>query len=58
MGMMGEWMEVGAQLGIGVKLATNFPSNACWNSQDARQRLGDGECTRFIVPILGLTYII
>jgi hypothetical protein len=28
MGMMGEWMEVETQLGIGVKLAIDSPSNA------------------------------
>jgi hypothetical protein len=29
MGMMGEWMEVGTYMGIGAKLTTSFPSNAC-----------------------------
>jgi hypothetical protein len=29
MGMMGEWMEVETQLGIGVKLVIDSPSNAC-----------------------------
>jgi hypothetical protein len=29
MGMMGEWMEVETQLGIGLKLAIDSPSNAC-----------------------------
>jgi len=35
MGMIGEWMELEAQLGIGVKLTTNFPSSACWEGWDA-----------------------
>jgi hypothetical protein len=29
MGMMGEWMEIKAQLGIGVKLIISFPLGVC-----------------------------
>jgi hypothetical protein len=56
--MMGEWMEVETQLGIGVKLAIDSPSNAYWEGWDAQQCLGDGKCTRFVIRILGLTYLI
>jgi hypothetical protein len=54
---MGEWMEVETQLGIGVKLVIDSPSNACWEGWDA-QRLGDGKCIRFVIRIFGLTYLI
>jgi hypothetical protein len=42
MGMMGGWMEAGAHLGVGVKLTTGFPSNACWGDWDVQWRFGDG----------------
>jgi hypothetical protein len=58
MGMMGKWMEAEAQLGIRVKLTIDSPSNACWEGQDAKQCLRDGECTIFVIPIPGLTYLI
>lgn len=52
--MIGGWMEAKAQLAIGVKLDTDFPSNACWEGWDAQQLLGDGKYTRFVIPIPGL----
>jgi hypothetical protein len=31
MGMLGEWMEVGTHLGIGVKLIVGSPLGAYWD---------------------------
>ncbi len=56
MGMIGEWMEVEAQLGIGVKLITNFPSSACWEGWDAWWCFGDKKPTWFTMFVLALTY--
>jgi hypothetical protein len=35
MGMMGRWMKAITYFGIGVKLITIFPSEACWEGCDA-----------------------
>ncbi len=57
-GMMGKWMEVGAQLGIGVKLTINFPSNVCYESWDAWLHFGDGKPTGSAMLMLSPTYLI
>ncbi len=49
--MMGGWIEVETQLGIGIKLIIGFPL-------DARQHFGNGEPIGSTMPILDLTYII
>ncbi len=56
--MMGGWMEVGAQLGIGAKLTAGSPSGACYEGWDAQQSYGDGEPRGFAMPIPGLTYLV
>jgi len=49
--MMGRWIEVETQLGIGIKLIIGFPL-------DARQHFGNGEPIGSTMPILDLTYLI
>jgi hypothetical protein len=55
---MGGWMEVGAHLGIGIKLTISSPSGACCKGWDAWQCFGDGKPIGSTMPILGLTYLI
>jgi hypothetical protein len=51
MGMMGERMEVGTQLNMGVKLIIGF-------SLDAQQHFGNRKPIGSTMPIFGLTYLI
>ncbi len=55
---MGEWMEIKAQLGIGVKLIISFPLGVCWEGWDAWwifQYFGDRKPIVFSMALLGLT---